>query len=407
MSSDKQAVSSPAPGNMLSGVRVLDFCWLIAGALTTRILADFGAEVIKVESMTRLDRIREGGPRRKDDVHLDAAGVFADCNSNKLGITLDLNTPRDRETARELVTVSDIVTNNFTGDRMDRWSLGYKDLVKVNPSVIAMSMPVMGTTGPWVRFGSYGNGVGAAAGFNMVMGFPERPPVGIGPLYPDFTSPFLGATAIFSALHHRNVTGTGQFIDLAQYQASVSLLDTEILDYTVNGQVPTQSGNRSPYSCPHGTFRSMGEDRWVAIEVTSDSQWLDLCSLMQRPDLAASQQLRTLDGRKTHEGLVNREVETWTSQKDRWEIMECLQAAGIPAGVVQDLQDLLEHDQHMAHEHFQPVKHPSGYEFMVHRLPIRVDGQAPRASHHPSLGEHNAYVYQQILGNNRADTELR
>ena len=407
MSSDNKVVSNPAPGKMLSGVRVLDFCWMIAGPLTTRILADFGAEVIKVESMTRLDRIREGGPRRKNDVHLDAAGVFADCNSNKLGITLDLNTSTDRETARELASVSDIVTNNFTGDRMDRWGLGYNDLVKVNPSIIVMSMPLMGTTGPWMRYGSYGNGVGAAAGFNMLMGFPERPPVGIGPLYPDFTGPFLGATAIFSALHYRNLTGRGQFIDLAQYQAGVSLLDTEILDYTVNGEVPTQSANRSPHACPHGAFRALGEDRWVAIEVTSDAQWVDLCNLMGRPDLAASQQLRTLDGRKTHEVLVSREVETWTSQRDRWEIMDTLQSAGIPAGVVQNLQDLLEHDHHMANEHYQPVKHPSGYEFMVHRLPIRVNGQAPDASHHPSIGEHNAYVYRDILGNPCADAKLR
>jgi benzylsuccinate CoA-transferase BbsF subunit len=392
---------------MLRGVRILDFCWLIAGSLTTRIFADFGAEVIKVESMSRLDRIREGGPRRKDDDHMDAAGVFADCNSNKLCITLDLNSVEGIETAKELVAISDLVTNNFTGDRMDRWGLGYEDIVKINPSVIAMSMPVMGTTGPWKRFGAYGNGVGAGAGFNMAMGFPERPPVGIGPLYPDFTGPFLGATALFSAIHYRNRTGRGQFIDLAQYQASVSLLDTEILDYTVNGATPAQSANRSPHSCPHGAFRCQGEDRWVAIEATSDSQWQDLCRAMERPDLASSQELQTLAGRKSQEDLVEREMESWTSKRDRWEVMETLQSAGIAAGVVQNIQDALEHDQHMANEHFQPVKHPSGYEFMVHRLPIRVNGRATEASHHPSIGEHNARVYQEILGNVHADTSLR
>ena len=407
MSSENSAMSSPAPGKLLSGLRILDFCWLIAGALTTRIFADFGAQVIKVESISRLDRIREGGPRREDDVHLDAAGVFADCNSNKLGITLDLNTSRDRDTARHLVAVSDMVTNNFTGDRMDRWDLGYEDLVKINPSIIAMSMPSMGTTGPWIRYGSYGNGMAATAGYNMLMGFPERPPVGIGPLYPDFTSPFLGATAILSALHYRNLTGKGQFIDLAQYQANVSLLDTEILDYSVNGVVPEQSANRNPYACPHGAFRSAGEDRWVVVEVTSDSQWLTLCELMERPDLAASPHLLTLEGRKTHEELVNLEVGKWTSQRDRWETMESLQRVGIPAGVVQNLPDVLEHDQHMAREHYQKVEHPSGYEFTIHRVPIRVDGRAPEASRHPSLGEHNSYVFREVLGDRHADTDPR
>ena len=407
MSSESRAKSSLAPAELLSGVRILDFCWLIAGALTTRIFADFGAQVIRVESRNRLDRIREGGPRREGDVHPDAAGVFADCNSNKLGITLDLNTSMDRDIARELVAVSDLVTNNFTGDRMDRWGLGYTDLVKINPSIIAMSMPAMGTSGPWIRYGSYGNGMAASAGYNMLMGFPERPPIGIGPLYPDFSSPFLGATAILSALHYRNLTGSGQFIDVAQYQANVSLLDTEILDYTVNGVVPEQSANRNPHACPHGAFRSAGEDRWVVVEVTSDAQWLTLCHLMERPDLAESQQLQTLHGRKAHEELVNREVESWTTQRDRWETMESLQRVGIPAGVVQDLQDMLDHDQHMAHEHYQKVNHPSGYEFTLHRVPIRVDGQAPEVSRHPSMGEHNAYVFQEVLGNRQADTELR
>lgn len=386
---------SPKP---LNGLRVLDFCWMIAGPMTTRILADLGAEVIKVESYTRIDRIREGGPRREDDPHLDAAGVFADCNSNKRSIVLDLNTSRDRDFARELAAISDMVTDNFTGDRMTRWGLGYSDLVKDNPSLIVMSMPVMGTTGPWMRYGAYGNGVSALAGFNMLMGFPERPPVGIGPLYPDFTSPFFGATALFSALHYRNLTGKGQFIDLAQYQASASLLDTEILDYSVNGAVPNQSANRSPHSCPHGAFRCMGDDNWVVVEITADDEWQALCRIMERPDLAADERLQTLAGRKAHEDLIDIELERWTSQRDRWEIMEVLQSGGIAAGVVQTLQDMLEHDTHMAQEHYQKVEHPSGYEFTVHRLPMRINGIAPEASHHPSMGGDDDYVLGELLG---------
>jgi benzylsuccinate CoA-transferase BbsF subunit len=389
----------------LAGLRVLDFFWLIAGPLTTRILADFGAEVIKVESAERVDQIRIGTVRREGDLDPDAASVFADCNSGKRCITLNLNAPRGLALVRELAAVSDIVANNFTGDRMDRWGLGYEALRRINPGLIVVSMPAMGTTGPWKRYGANGNGVAAAAGFNALMGFPGRPPVGMGPLYPDFTNPFQAATAIFAALHYRTRTGRGQFLDIGQYQANVSLLDTAILDRTVNGVAAAPNANRSPHSCPHGVYRCRGEDEWVAIEVTTDALWLRLSSLIGRDDLAADPRLGTLAGRKAHEDELDRALGAWTATRDRWAVMEQLQAAGIAAGVVQTIRDQLERDPRLGREHFQRVTHPAGYEFTVHRLPIRVNGEAPPATPHPAMGADNDYVFGEILGLPRREIE--
>ena len=382
----------------LTGVRVLDFFWLIAGPLTTRILADFGAEVIKVESSQRIDQIRSGGVRREGDRDPDAATVFADCNSGKRGMTLNLNIPEGVQLARRLAAISDIVTNNFTGDRMDRWGLGYESLSAINPGLIMVSMPAMGASGPRRRYGSNGNGVAAAAGFNALMGFPGRPPVGMGSLYPDFTNPFHAATAIFAALHHRNRTGQGQFLDIGQFQANVSLLDTEILDYTVNGVTAGQNANRSPHACPHGVYRCAGDDNWCAIEVPSDAQWQALCRVINRLDLVTDVRLATLAGRKAHEDVIDQALTAWTSTRDRRDVMAALQRAGIPAGVVQTLKDMLEEDERLRTEHFQAVVHPAGYEFTVQRIPIRRNGRPTSASPHPSMGQDNEYVLGELLG---------
>ena len=250
------------PTRPLEGLRVADFFWLIAGPATSRILADFGAEVIKIESLARMDLIREGGvwPAAEDLTENSRNGTFNDCNTNKLSVSLDLNRPEAIEIAKQLVAQSDIVTNNFTGDRMDRWGLGFEELRKVKPDIIMLTMPVMGTTGPYLKYGANGNGVIAYGGINMGMGFPERPPTGMGPLYSDFSTPYVAVSAIMAALHHRERTGEGNFIDLSQLEATVGLLGTQILEYTANGSVPERIGNRSRDWAPHGAYRCRGEE---------------------------------------------------------------------------------------------------------------------------------------------------
>jgi len=383
----------------LEGIRVADFFWLIAGPAGSRVLADFGAEVIKIESLSRLDRIREGGVQPPEGAVADSNGVFNDCNTNKRSITLNLNTPRGIELAKEIVRRSDIVTNNFTGDRMERWGLGYEALREVRPDLIMLSLPVMGTTGPYVRYGAYGNGVIAFSGLSTNMGPPERPPVGIAPLYSDFSAPLFAAIAVLAALHHRERTGEGQFIDLAQAESAMALLGTGTLEYTVNGTLPPRPGNRSRDHCPHGAYRCAGSDRWCAIAVASDDEWRRLCEAMQRPELIADPRFATFEARKRHEDALDAEIAAWTATRDPWQVTHVLQAAGVAAGVVEDLADMVVRDPHLPGRHLREIaREGESVSFMTHAQPVRLDGESPPLRRAPLMGEHNEYVFRELLG---------
>jgi benzylsuccinate CoA-transferase BbsF subunit len=385
----------------LSGIRVTDFFWLIAGPATSRVLSDFGAEVIKIESLNRVDRVREGQLLQQPPggPSLDTAGVFMDCNTNKLSVTLDLNKPRAVELAKDLVRQSDIVTNNFTGDRMGRWGLGYEDLRAVKPDIIMLSMPVMGTTGPYRNYGSYGNGVIAYGGLNMNMGFPDRPPVGMSPLYSDFAAPYFGVSAMMAALYHRERTGEGQFIDLSQVETSVSMLGTNALEFTANHALPVRDGNRSSDYCPHGAYRCAGPDRWLAIAISSDREFRDLCSVMERPELASDPRFDSPASRREHEAELDAVVETWTRNRDAWDAMRTLQAAGVMAGVVEDLEDMVTRDPWLSSEHLRPVaRDDEDLVYLTHSQPSRFDGESPPLAPAPRLGEHNEYILKELLG---------
>ena len=387
----------------LAGIRVADFCWLIAGPATTRMLADFGADVIKIESAERIDNIRTAGVQPSAPGSINTNGVFNDTNTNKRSITLNLNDPRGLDLAKRLVAQSDIVTNNFTGDRMDRWGLGYEDLRAIKPDIIMLTMPVMGTTGPYIRYGSYGNGVIGYAGMRTNMGFPGRPPVGIGPLYSDFSVPYFGVSALMAALYHRDRTGEGQFIDLAQMESSVGLLGTAVMDYSATGRVHEPCGNRAEDYAPHGAYRCWGDDRWCVIAVRSDREWHLLCEQMGRPELETDPRFITLEARKTHEDELDEVVGGWTRTRDPWQVTHQLQAVGVLAGVVENLEDMVVRDPHLSVNHLTPVSRGDEVTFMTHRQPARLDGQTPPLKVSPVMGEHNEEIYQGLLGVSEAE----
>ena len=382
----------------LEGVRVADFCWLIAGPATTRMLADFGADVIKIESETRIDSIRTVGVQPRGSGSINTNGVFNDTNTNKRSITLNLNDPRGIDLAKRLIAQSDIVTNNFTGDRMDRWGLGYEDLRRIKPDIIMLTMPVMGTTGPYVRYGSYGNGVIGYAGMRTNMGFPRRPPVGLGPLYSDFSVPYFGVSALMAALYHRDRTGDGQFIDLAQMESSVGLLGPAVMEYSATGRIHRPDGNRAPDFAPHGAYPCLGSDRWCVIAVRTDEEWRALSEEMDRSDLATDARFATFDARKANEDALDALISEWTRGRDPWEVTHRLQAAGVMAGVVEDLDDMLIRDPRLGTEHFTPVARDSEVTFMTHRQPARLDGETPPLEASPVMGADNEEVYEGLLG---------
>ncbi|HXH23107.1 MAG TPA: CoA transferase [Dehalococcoidia bacterium] len=403
------AEASPAtpfdPARPLAGIRVADFAWLIAGPASSRMLADFGAEVIKLESEYRVDNIRVVGVQPPGKSSIDTNGVFNDCNTNKLSVRLNMNHPKGVELAKEIIRRSDVVLNNFTAERMPRWGLGYEDLKAVKPDIVMLSMPVMGCHGPYRNYGSYGNGVIAFGGLNMITGSPERPPIGLGPLYSDFSAPYLVVASILAALYHRNRTGKGMFIDFSQVEATMSLLGPGFLEFASNGVLPPRQGNRSRDFAPHGVYPCFGEDRWCAIAVETEDEWKRLAGAIGRPEMAADPRFASLESRQEHADEIDDAISAWTRQRDPWQVMHTLQGRGIMAAVVEDLEDLVVRDPWFAKRGLVEVPFPEeDVSFKTHAQPARMNGEAPVLRRAPRMGEHTAEVLKSLLG--LADGEI-
>jgi crotonobetainyl-CoA:carnitine CoA-transferase CaiB-like acyl-CoA transferase len=328
---------------------------------------------------------------------LNNAPVFNDCNVNKKSILLNLGTAEGIAIVKKLVEKVDIVTSNFTPERMDRWGLGYEVLKEIKPDIIVASMPVMGREGPNNAWGAYGNGVMAMSGISSLMGFPNRPPIGIGPLHSDFTAPYFLAIQIVSALHQRDVSGEGEFIEIAQFETAVSLLDTELVEYLNGGTERGQIGNRSMLMCPHGVYPAAGEDEWVAINVRDDDEWSIFCDVIGRPELGARTDLASLEGRHAIEDELDAAVAAWTRAFDKWETAAKLNAAGIPASAVETLEDLVVHDADMA-DYFESLPHPVTETMLTQHEPVILDGERLAIRRAPQFGEHTVEVLRDIGG---------
>ena len=378
-------------GQPLKGVRILDFCWAIAGPLGTRLLADLGADVIKVESAYRLDPIRGIGVQPPGQVSWNTNGQFNDCNVNKRAICLNLNTPEGVEIALRLAATADVVTSNYTPDRLDKWGLGYGALRLVNPNIILANLAVMGISGPHKDWRSYGSGIVAMCGIGALTGFAGRHPIGIGTLHTDFSVPYFAAIAIMAAVHQQRTTGQGQYLELSQYEASVHMLDTELLHYLNGGPEPARNGNRSLRMAPHGVYPSAGEDRWIAIACRNDADWKRLSKatgVSGPPDLAA--RLAAIDA-------IEAQLSAWTRTRDNWDAAAELQRAGVPAAPVEDLSDLLGRDAAMNGD-YRVLDLPSGITATVQEEPILWDGQRPPLVRAPLWDEHSMEILVDELG---------
>lgn len=385
----------------LEGIRVADFSWYGAGPICAAVLAHHGAQVIKVESETRPDGLRTAQPIAEGKTGYNVSGYFNNFNANKLSVTLNLKDPKAREVALRLVAVSDIAIENYTPATFDGWNFTYETFRQAKPDIIYLRAPMQGLWGPHRDFAGFGAIMTPFAGMSFLSGFPHRPPIGLGTNYTDYViNPGQEVVAIMAALHYRNRTGKGQFIEVAQIESAVAVLGPAIMDYTVNGRLQERMGNRHPYASPHGAFRCQGNDRWIAIAVFNDQEWQGLCQAMGNPEWCRDQQFATLMGRKEHEDELERLLEGWTSNYEAEEVMERLQAAGVPAGVVQNAQDVLENDPHLkVRGYYVYLDHPEaghtaydGPGFRLHETPGRLDKAAP------CLGEHTHYVLRDILG---------
>tara|TARA_A100001037_G_scaffold298915_1_gene323522 strand:+ start:1950 stop:3173 length:1224 start_codon:yes stop_codon:yes gene_type:complete len=388
----------------LSGIRIADFGWMIAGPLATRVFGNFGADVIRIESTARIDEIRVVGARPFKEESPNVAGVFNDINTSKRSITLNLGTDEGLELAKQIIQISDVVSNNFRGDRMGKWGLDYENLKKIKPDVILISMPTSGSDGPHKEYGGNGINIIAGAGISGITGFPERPPVGTGSLYPDFAgNPNHAALAILAAIRHRNHTGEGQFIDLSQTESTASLLGTNFLEYTANKIVPERLGNSSNHMSPHGVFPCEGKDRWIAITITNNKEWHQLINLMDNPMWANNPDFETFEGRKKSESEIHKHIQNWTKNQKEYPLMKLLQSNGIPAGVIQTTKDLLENDPGFTESHVHEFSHPEVDTITVHKETINISNTEPIFKRAPLIGEDTDQILNNLLGLKESD----
>jgi crotonobetainyl-CoA:carnitine CoA-transferase CaiB-like acyl-CoA transferase len=377
-------------GSPLRGVRVLDFTWMMSGPYATRLLADFGAEVIKVQS-----RLTATGAEQND------TGYFANWNRNKPGITLDLSRVEARQLALELVAKSDLVMENFTPRVMDAWGLGYGDLKLVKPDIVMVSLSGFGHTGPWRNYAALGPTVQALSGLTQLTSYDDGYPDGIGFAYADHISGLYAALAALAALRRRDMTGQGAYVDISELEAACSMLGPALLDYSVNGHAAAPADNRAEWgqAAPHGCYRCKGEDRWCVIAVFSEEEWQSLCNVMGQPQLALQDKFNSRRSRLENAGELDALVETWTVNYTPREMMELLQSAGVPAAAVNDARDLADDPQLNERGFFVEMQHPVLGLARADGNPIRMSTTLPQYNKSaPLLGGDNRRVFIDILG---------
>jgi crotonobetainyl-CoA:carnitine CoA-transferase CaiB-like acyl-CoA transferase len=386
-------------GAPFQGLCVIDFSWNIVAPRTTKILADFGADVIRIEHSDRLDPTREGPPFRDAEPGANRAGAFAKFNTGKLSLSLNLTSAAGVEIAKRLVAGADIVVESFAGGVISKLGLGYDELCKVNPKIIMFSTSMMGQTGPRATHPGFGWHLTATAGFFHITGWPDRDPLApFGP-YTDFIVPRFSIPLLLAALDYRRRTGRGQHLDISQYEAAVHFMAPLIHDYLANGRVACRTGNRTADAAPHGAFRCRGDDRWCAIAVFTDEEWRAFCRAIGGPSWTADARFATPGGRKEHEDELERLVEQWTVGLTPEEVMGGLQSAGVGAAVVATGEDVMANDPQLRHRcTYRELDHPEMGRHLVHGPAFRMSDLSYHIRRAPLLGEHSEYVLKEILG---------
>lgn len=399
----------------LHGVRMIDLTRVWAGPHATRMLADMGAEVIHVTGRKLVgpltvtqETARILGVYPDDEPgerHWNRNSQTNDLMRNKYDITLELDTPEGLSLLRRLIAISDVVIENYSPRVMPKFGLDYPRLQELNPKIILCSMPGYGSQGPYRSFISYGTNVDPAAGLASLMGYPGEAPHMSGNAYPDPVAALFAVGAILTALYHQRRTGQGQYIDLSQAEATTALLGEVSLGVRLNGVVPARMGNRHPRQAPHGCYPCRGDDAWVAIAVRSDAEWRAFTGVLGQPAWCAEERFATLSGRLQHPDELDRHIADWTSHRDACDVMHSLQAAGVPAGVVANAEQLV-NDPHLRdRDFFWDIDHPEAGTRRYAGQPVRLSTNPARLYRPaPCLGQHNDQVLGGLLG--LSDDEL-
>ena len=392
----------------LEGIRVLDLTRVWSGPLGSRVLADLGAEVISI-----LGRITIPNVEYPQEV-VEILGVFPDnergdqpwnrssinneLGRNKYGLTLELNTPEGLDLFKQLVKKSDVVIENFSPRVMPNFGLDYVSLKKLNPGIIMCSMPGYGLTGPYRDYVSYGTNLDPASGLASLMGYKGDRAHMSGNAYPDPAAAMHAACAILTALFHLLQTGEGQHIDLAQSESATCLVGEEVVGYALSRKIPLPIGNRDRQFAPQGIYRCQGEDKWVAIALSTEDEWRSLVELVGSIELE-NEKFADHAGRWRNHDELDRIINTWTSQHTHREAMRMLQEKSVPAGAVWNAPELIADPQLNDRRFFWDIDHPDVGLKTYCGFPVRMADVAewPKRPA-PCLGEHNAQVLKSVLG---------
>jgi len=392
----------------LAGLRVIDMTTAWAGPMAGRILAFLGAEVIHVESASKLDTWRQYRqvynpyrypPDGEGERPWNRVAQFNSQNVNKLSLTLDLKLRGGYDVMLKLLAKSDVLLANFTPGTLARLGLGYDTLKGIRPDIIVVEMPAFGLSGPMAHGPAIGPTMEMAAGMASMIGYPGGPPTTTGPTYPDPMGGFHGAAAVLTALLHRRRGGGGQHVEVPQVEAAMHYIGEHILHAIATGESPDPMGNRAPWVAPHGVFPAAGDDQWVAITARDDAEFRTLCALMDQPALADDPRFATLADRIRHQDALEPLIAAWTGRQDKHKAANLLQSAGIPAAPVNDAADAVANPYLLHRGHFTDLHHPEigvvPHEGLPFRLAATPGGQH-RAS--PCLGQDTTMILRDIVG---------
>jgi crotonobetainyl-CoA:carnitine CoA-transferase CaiB-like acyl-CoA transferase len=383
----------------LEGLKVIEMTGYWAGPLTGRLLADLGAEIIKVELATRTTRAAYYVGNEPGKYHYDRSGFFNQMNRNKFGISLDVSKPRGREVFFSLIRRADIFIENNSARVMRNLDLTYDVLKEVNPRLIMVSESGFGATGPERDYVAYGANIETTCALASIIGYEAGQAYRTGNNYGDPVAGTHAAVAIMAALHHRDRTGVGQYIDISLNEAAAAVLGELMMDYLLNQRVPQPRGNRHCRHAPQGCYQCAGDDMWVVLCVRSDEEWQRFCAVAGQPEWAGRSEFITVEGRRQHHDAIDELIATWTNEQDHWEAARALQAAGIPAAPVLVNWEAISNEHLFQRGFYVPVFHREagvwpypGFPWKFSRTPGSIRLGAP------CFAEHNDKVLREILG---------
>ena len=402
-------MQKPAERMPLKNYRVLDLSRIWAGPYCTKLFADMGAEIIKMESLSVYDSHRGPvSPARGIAAYPDGEpgeepwnrnGWFNCLHMSKYGVTLELTEAEGRMVFEQLVSISDVLIENFRQGSLERLGYTYEELRKHRPDLIYVSMPAFGNTGPWKGYLGYGIGQEQLSGMAHMTGYRGDGPMKSGINHGDPITGSHAAGVLMAALRHRRLTGKGMYIDVSQQESAVALMGPEVLAYQMTGEEPERRGNRSGWYAPANSYPCAGEDRWVTIAATNEEQWQKLTQAMSAAGLTDDPHFATAEQRRENHDELDRIISEWTISQEAYAVTHLLQAAGVPAGPVLRGPDLLADAHYKDRGTFVTVDHPQVGPKPYPGIPWRMSATPGRVRWpSPTLGQHNRDVYGELLG---------